>query len=609
VQTGFHARLIIKPQLVLTFAAALVFFTNLGVPQLWDEDEPRNAACAREMLERGDWVVPTFNYELRTQKPVLLYWLMMASYSLFGVNEFSARFPSAVLAVGTTLVTFHLGRLLFNVRAGMLAGLMMATCLMFGVAGRAATPDSCLIFFTSLSLLAFVWAVSRRPCATGSASVFSDTGGARGTHENTASARGTRWKQNRDFLPRRWIQFALIYSAMALAVLAKGPIGLALPVAIIGLFLLLVHQEREETATSRLARLGLFARRFAATTWSMQPLTIVLVTVAIAAPWYLLVGFRTGGEWTRGFFGTENLARFQNTMEGHSGPVVYYLVAILIGFFPWSIVLPAGVWFSVRSAFGRAGRHPSHLLLVCWAGIWIGLFSLASTKLPSYVLPAYPALALMTASFVDRWLAEPACVPRWLMHTAWGSLVVIGIGMAVGLPLAARQLLPGEELIGLSGLIPLTGGVLALILFQCRRNSQAIAAVAAMAILFSATLFAGIAVRASRHQNSESLIEMAQQQSGHDARFATFAHPESSIIYYARSRVERFDEPGAVARFISGSINGYIITNDDRWDELRSHLPADVTVVARQPRFLKDGEVLLLGRRVQTAAVPVPPRR
>ncbi|MEX2141705.1 MAG: glycosyltransferase family 39 protein [Pirellulales bacterium] len=579
---------VMKPQLVLTLAAALVFFTNLGLPQLWDEDEPRNAACAREMLERGDWITPTFNYELRTQKPVLLYWLMMASYALFGVNEFAARFPSAVLAIGTTLVTFHLGRLLFSVRAGLLAGLMMATCLMFGVAGRAATPDSCLIFFTSLALLAFVWTVSRRPCATGQGSGFGVQGSV--------------------ILPRRWFHFALIYSAMALAVLAKGPIGVALPIAIIGLFLLLVHREQEETATSWTARLVLFARHFAATTWSMRPLTIVLVVAAIAGPWYVLVDVRTGGEWTRGFFGAENLGRFQNAMEGHSGPVVYYLVAILIGFFPWSIVLPASVWFSVRAAFGRTERNPSYLLLVCWAGVWISLFSFANTKLPSYVLPAYPAVALMAAAFVDRWLAEPACVPRWLMHTAWASLVVVGVGMAVALPLAARQFLPGEELMGMVGLIPLAGGVLAMVFTQCQRPTHCVAAVTAMAILLSASLFAGVAVHVSRHQNSASLIEIAQQQSGRDVRLATFAHPESSVIYYARGRVERYDEPGAVAQFIS-DFNGHVITNDDRWDELRPHLPPDVAVIARQPRFLKDGEVLLLGRRIRSAAVPRPPRR
>jgi 4-amino-4-deoxy-L-arabinose transferase-like glycosyltransferase len=253
---------------------------------------------------------------------------------------------------------------------------------------------------------------------------------------------------------------------------------------------------------------------------------------------------------------------------------------------------------------GRLSVPHNHLLLLSWAGIWIGLFSLAGTKLPSYVLPAYPALALMAAAFVDRWLSEPACVPRWLMHTAWGSLVAVGIALVIGLPLAARQFLPGEELIGLVGLIPLGGGMLAMLMFQWRRHTHAVAVVAGMAILLSVTLFAGVAVRVSRHQNSASLVEMAQRQSGHDARFATFAHPESSVVYYARSPVERYDDPVAIARFMSSLADAYVITNDDRWRELRQHLPPDVAVIARQRRFLKDGETLLLGRRLETAAVP-----
>src|SRR3954468_20902218 len=86
---------------LLVALSALTFFTNLGVPALWDRDEPRNAGCAREMLARGDWGVPMFNGELRTPKPVLLYWLMMPAYAAFGDPEFAARFWSAALGVGT----------------------------------------------------------------------------------------------------------------------------------------------------------------------------------------------------------------------------------------------------------------------------------------------------------------------------------------------------------------------------------------------------------------------------------------------------------------------------------------------------------------------------
>jgi 4-amino-4-deoxy-L-arabinose transferase-like glycosyltransferase len=584
-----------KPQLVLVLIAGVIFFTNLGGPKLWDEDEPRNAACAREMLERGDWVVPTFNYELRPQKPVLLYWLMMASYSVFGVNELAARLPSALMAMGTTLVTFHLGRLLFSVRVGLFGGLMMASCLMFGVAGRAATPDSCLIFFAGLSLLAFVRQGS----------------GFRVQVSGNVEFVGSEQQGRRvnDFLPRTWQGVLWVYVPMALAVLAKGPVGVVLPIAAIGLFLLLVDRGAGDQAGSWLAVVKRTAVRFICTAWSMRPLILLAIVVTIAGPWYVLVGLRTDGEWIRSFFGTENLSRFRGAMEGHSGPVVYYVGAILVGFFPWSIVLPASVWFAVRDAL-RSPRNPSYLLLVCWAGIWIGVFSLAGTKLPSYVLPAYPALALMSGAFVDRWLKQPACVPRWLMQTAWGSLAVVGIGILIALPLAARQFLPGEELISLVGLIPLIGGLVAIGLQTRGTPDRIMAAVSATAVLFSVALFAGAAMRASRHQNSAAVVEIARGENGR-VPLATFAHPESSVVYYAADKVRRFSNAADVERFFEQSTSGYLITNSDGWDELQTHLPPDVAIVARQPRFLKRGEVLLVGRggrENRTATGPAPPR-
>src|SRR5688572_28822694 len=93
--------------------AALVMLTNLGGPRLWDRDEPRNAGCALEMLRRGDWVVPVFNAELRTHKPVLLYWCIIAAYEVIGVGELAARLPSALAAIGSCVCVYCLGRRLF----------------------------------------------------------------------------------------------------------------------------------------------------------------------------------------------------------------------------------------------------------------------------------------------------------------------------------------------------------------------------------------------------------------------------------------------------------------------------------------------------------------
>src|SRR5688500_15460529 len=101
------------PAIVAT-VAAVTMFTALGRLQLWDRDEPRNARCAAEMHQRGDLVVPTFNGELRAHKPALLYWLIIAAYEVFGTSEFAARFWSAALGVGTALLTYRIGCILFN---------------------------------------------------------------------------------------------------------------------------------------------------------------------------------------------------------------------------------------------------------------------------------------------------------------------------------------------------------------------------------------------------------------------------------------------------------------------------------------------------------------
>src|SRR3954452_14768086 len=122
--------------LLLAGAAALLLLPNLGGPSLWELDEGRNGTCFGEMHESGNWIVPTFNYELRSDKPVLLYWLQMACYSLVGVNESGARLPSALAALAAILITCALGRRLFNATVGLLAALILASTVSFGVAAH-----------------------------------------------------------------------------------------------------------------------------------------------------------------------------------------------------------------------------------------------------------------------------------------------------------------------------------------------------------------------------------------------------------------------------------------------------------------------------------------
>src|SRR4051812_34744527 len=320
-----------RTTLAVAAIGAAAFFSGLGLSHLWDEDEPKNAVCAREMFERGDWIVPTFNGQLRTDKPILIYWCMIAVYHVLGVSELSARFPSALAGVGTVVLTFHLGRLMFDKRTGFLASCLSASALMFGVLARGVTPDSLLIVCITASLTSFVAGVASR----------------RGGNFNGLSA--GRTGEPKPILEHGLPPLACVgmYAGMGMAVLAKGPIGLVMPLGIIGAYLLLC--DGVDAAPADLSWMRRVTRYIAPrrTLQIVRTLRIgwgLPLVAMIVLPWYIAVAFRTNGEWLTRFLGTHNVGRFMQPMEHHRGLPIYYLVAILIGFFPGSVFLPVGLW-------------------------------------------------------------------------------------------------------------------------------------------------------------------------------------------------------------------------------------------------------------------------
>ena len=276
----------IPPLLIIALISGTIFFTNLGGARLWDRDEPRNAGCALEMMERGNLVVPTFNDELRHQKPALLYWLIASAYSLFGVNEFSARFWSALLGIGTVCASYSVGVKLFNRNIAFLAAIALASSLMFVVAARAATPDSLLIFCCTVAMLIYANSVFSNPKIT---------------------------IEDRTWFPENRWSIVGFYSFLGLAVLAKGPIGFLMPMAIVGMFMLLMRMPTTERSRNQgwlsrgVSLLRPFQpRHFFKTLWAMKPLAGALIVLLLAAPWYIAVGAQTDGEWLRRFFLDEN---------------------------------------------------------------------------------------------------------------------------------------------------------------------------------------------------------------------------------------------------------------------------------------------------------------
>lgn len=552
--------------------SVIVFFINLGGPKLWDRDEPRNAGCAVEMIEAHDWVVPRFNDELRTHKPALLYWLMITAYSLFGINEFSARFFSAVLATLTVLLTYDMGRRLFDRATGLWAGICLATTLMFTVAARAATPDAPLIFFVALGMWVYV--------------CFSFPATSQDESENAT------------YYPRAWWQVALLYGVFGLAVLSKGPVGLVLPTAIIGMFLLIMRlpqAERTTTWTQWLIALArpFFPIHFVKTVWFMRPLLALAACLAVALPWYLWVAARDF-RWIEGFFLEHNLNRAVTAFEGHSGPPVYYLLAICVGFFPWSVFFSPLLVDLTRQLKSNSKTHAALVFCCCWVGVWLGAFSIAQTKLPSYITPLYPGLALLMGCFVARLTSRKVEISARWYDLTFGLTAFVGVLLTVGLAIAARTFLPGETLVPIVGVVLVLGGCLAWWWKTKREIPKAFGAFAVMATLFGVGMFALVAQRVSDHQAIGRLLAKIEQAAP-EATLCSFGVSESSWVYYARQPV-KFVPAGAedLERQFSHGENTIVLTTPEKLDELPDSVRSQLVEVAREPYFLKDYPLIAL---------------
>jgi 4-amino-4-deoxy-L-arabinose transferase-like glycosyltransferase len=385
-----HHALLLLALLVLS---GLLFFLGLGDMGLTDRDEGRNAEAGREMFESGDRLTPTFNGELRVAKPVFLYWLMEQSYRLFGVNEFAARFPSALFGVGLILIHY-----LFLVHqrdqtVALFGGLMLLLNLEILGLGRMALTDSVLIFFTTASLYGFWLGLH-------------GTGGV-----------------------RRWIW--AFYIGMALATLTKGPVGFAVPLIAAALYLT-------------------WTRRWWDYWQKGVPLAGMLLFILLAAPWYAAMFLVHGDAYATGAK-AHTIGRFLSPMEGHQGTIFFYLPVLLLGFFPWSALLPVPLYHAFKNWRSRGGisRYPSAPLphsdlpypsttggeLDLFAALWVvGIFvffTASATRLPHYIGPLFPAAALLTASYWSRCLQDPTTRGiRGSIHLLMGLGYLLAIGFA-----------------------------------------------------------------------------------------------------------------------------------------------------------------------------------
>ena len=357
---------------MLLLLAAALLFPGLAAGPL-ERAEIYFLDGARSMVERGDGLVPFFQGRPFFDKPILTYWLMAAAFEAFGPSAWAARLVPALSALGVVLATVLLGRRLLGERTALAAGVVLATTLAFVAFGRTAMSDMLLTLWTTVAVLLAAW-VLRWPSAT-------------------ARAAPT------------WVVVA-IGAVLGLGFATKGPVALLMA----GIPILLMWWPRR--------------RQLPASGWALALSALAFLT--LGGGWFALVYARMGSEPLVHFFFKENLERFAGEAYDVGRPFWYYPPAYLLAGLPWSLLLVP--------ALRRVARADGSALLAAWGLLALLPLSLSRGKLDYYLLPLYPAIALVVA----RWLFATA--PWDAFDRAWSR----GASLVAAAGLAALALLPGR---------------------------------------------------------------------------------------------------------------------------------------------------------------------
>ena len=357
-------------------ASAFAFFFGLGQLGFLGPDEPRYAEVAREMFESGDYISTRLCGCLWFEKPALVYWMSAAGYRLFGVDEFAARAPIALAALATVALIYFAVRRLGSHSVALTSALILTTSGIFIAYARVSTPDMVLTAAITASLL---------------------------TAFHSLRASG----------PTRSVLWAISFLFVGLAVLAKGLVGALLVFSILGIHLIL-------------------AGRLRSVRWRDWLIGLV-VFLAVAASWYGPVTARHGWAFIEEFFVRHHFQRYTSNEFGHPQPFYFFFLVAMAGVAPWSFFLiPAigrfrSLWESRDSLLGLAW---------IWVVVPIVFFSFSESKLPGYILPIFPALAVIIGVEVERFLSREA--DGVLSKAAWltGLLVT---GMSIGFLIFVRS--------------------------------------------------------------------------------------------------------------------------------------------------------------------------
>ena len=334
-----HAPAARRNLLLLLLVTLLIWFGTLEYRKLVRPDEGRYAEIPREMSASGDWLTPRLNGIKYFEKPALQYWATAAAYEVFGEHQWTARLWSALTGFLGILFAAFAGWRLFGAKAGLYAGLVLGSSLLYALIGHINTLDMGVTFFMAAGLMSFL----------------------------LAQREGVAPRERRNWM---WLTWA----SLALSVLSKGLIGLVLPGAVLVLYSLI---ERDFALWKRLHLLSGLA-----------------IFMVIAAPWFIAVSL-ANPEFFHFFFIHEHFERFLTKVHRRVQPWWSFVPLLLLGILPWVVTMIDALARAWGSEPGRCRHVKPQRFLLIWSVFIFVFFSASSSKLPSYILPIFPALALL----------------------------------------------------------------------------------------------------------------------------------------------------------------------------------------------------------------------
>jgi len=342
---------------LLTAAVAFVLLYKLGSVALFEPDEGRNAEKAREILLLNDWITPHENFYPVLDKPIFFYWLIALFYQLFGVSEWTARLPSLLSALGCVFLIYRFSRVYWGRWVALWSALILVTSVEFFILARTVIFDMPLTFCETVALLAFYEA------------------------EQSENRR------------RRAALCLAMYLALGAGTLIKGLVALVIPGTVFFLFILLRRRWQILRRIYLIPGAGVF--------------------LAVVLPWYLQGEARNPG-YLNYYLWAEHFGRYTTASFDRSEPWYYFIGVALVGFFPWTLVLP---WI-IKNLWRRSWDDKT-VYLVLWVSVPLLFFSASHSKLPHYILPIFPALSILAGATIVGLYEQSGSKLRWVMISIW----------------------------------------------------------------------------------------------------------------------------------------------------------------------------------------------